>query len=345
MARGHICAPIVSAVPGSACVFDERREHFKVPGKSGDLNVNTTILKFSIAVLLDGLAAPRLVSRPSLFWSQDHALIIKIIIPALTFAASSCAANATMISLEAATRAGACGGSISCFVSKDSGLSTANVTESVSSTLADGSFADANATADFGVLHVYSDAFRVTGSDAQSSASAWAVDVVPTTGGMYTASYVITGSHADVENAFGNSSGVLFNWDTTDAVTGAPLNRGQWDSTDAVPATTIVETFSVPLGHAITTRFLFETFTYSSFGVLDVADYSHTAKIYLTSVTPGPDVIGLSGHDYAPPSGVPEPSTWAMMLVGFGGLGVVAYRRAKTDRIRRSISAGWRRPA
>jgi choice-of-anchor A domain-containing protein len=28
-------------------------------------------------------------------------------------------------------------------------------------------------------------------------------------------------------------------------------------------------------------------------------------------------------------SGVPEPSTWAMMLVGFGGLGLAGYRRAK----------------
>jgi PEP-CTERM motif-containing protein len=28
-------------------------------------------------------------------------------------------------------------------------------------------------------------------------------------------------------------------------------------------------------------------------------------------------------------NGVPEPSTWAMMLIGFGGLGFVAYRRQK----------------
>jgi hypothetical protein len=27
---------------------------------------------------------------------------------------------------------------------------------------------------------------------------------------------------------------------------------------------------------------------------------------------------------------VPEPSTWAMLLIGFAGLGVAAYRRAKT---------------
>jgi PEP-CTERM motif len=37
-------------------------------------------------------------------------------------------------------------------------------------------------------------------------------------------------------------------------------------------------------------------------------------------------------------SGVPEPSTWAMMLIGFAGLGLMAYRRQKkTDGLRE----GW----
>jgi hypothetical protein len=31
-------------------------------------------------------------------------------------------------------------------------------------------------------------------------------------------------------------------------------------------------------------------------------------------------------------SGVPEPSTWAMMMLGFAGLGYVAYRRAREPR-------------
>jgi hypothetical protein len=29
--------------------------------------------------------------------------------------------------------------------------------------------------------------------------------------------------------------------------------------------------------------------------------------------------------------GVPEPSTWAMMLIGFAGLGFKAYRRTKRN--------------
>jgi hypothetical protein len=31
------------------------------------------------------------------------------------------------------------------------------------------------------------------------------------------------------------------------------------------------------------------------------------------------------------PAAVPEPSTWAMMLLGFVGLGYVGYRQAKTS--------------
>jgi hypothetical protein len=33
-----------------------------------------------------------------------------------------------------------------------------------------------------------------------------------------------------------------------------------------------------------------------------------------------------------PPTGVPEPSTWAMMLVGFAGLGFAAFRTRKSER-------------
>jgi PEP-CTERM motif len=45
---------------------------------------------------------------------------------------------------------------------------------------------------------------------------------------------------------------------------------------------------------------------------------------------------------------VPEPSTWAMMILGFAGLGFMAYRRknnqtkmAKTRRSPRSVRVGW----
>jgi hypothetical protein len=37
-------------------------------------------------------------------------------------------------------------------------------------------------------------------------------------------------------------------------------------------------------------------------------------------------VVGF-GHVIAPPPIVPEPSTWAMMLLGFAGLGFLGYRQ------------------
>jgi len=34
-----------------------------------------------------------------------------------------------------------------------------------------------------------------------------------------------------------------------------------------------------------------------------------------------------------PAPSVPEPSTWAMMLLGFAGVGYAAYRRTKRDSV------------
>src|ERR1700733_2064888 len=40
-----------------------------------------------------------------------------------------------------------------------------------------------------------------------------------------------------------------------------------------------------------------------------------------------------NGTPASPPMGTPEPATWAMMLLGFAGMGFVGYRRAASDRI------------
>ena len=54
--------------------------------------------------------------------------------------------------------------------------------------------------------------------------------------------------------------------------------------------------------------------------------------IYIDPVFGG-DLSSLSVSDGVgnSPSAVPEPSTWAMMLLGFAGVGFMAYRRSRKD--------------
>ena len=51
--------------------------------------------------------------------------------------------------------------------------------------------------------------------------------------------------------------------------------------------------------------------------------------IFITGYSP---VLGGDGYFTVTFGAVPEPSTWAMMLVGFGGLGFAAYRRGRAAR-------------
>ena len=44
------------------------------------------------------------------------------------------------------------------------------------------------------------------------------------------------------------------------------------------------------------------------------------------------DGAGGFGFDFAIGGAVPEPSTWAMMLIGFGALGYAGYRRRREPR-------------
>jgi hypothetical protein len=45
------------------------------------------------------------------------------------------------------------------------------------------------------------------------------------------------------------------------------------------------------------------------------------------------DRFGFTYNLADPPLSVPEPSTWAIMLLGFAGLGYAAYRRTKRDSV------------
>jgi hypothetical protein len=52
------------------------------------------------------------------------------------------------------------------------------------------------------------------------------------------------------------------------------------------------------------------------------------------------DGSGGFGFDLAIGGAVPEPSTWAMMLVGFAGLGFAGHRSTRRARRRRAVSCG-----
>ena len=41
---------------------------------------------------------------------------------------------------------------------------------------------------------------------------------------------------------------------------------------------------------------------------------------------------GISSLTFTATTGVPEPSTWALMVLGFAGLGFAGYRRANKSR-------------
>jgi hypothetical protein len=64
---------------------------------------------------------------------------------------------------------------------------------------------------------------------------------------------------------------------------------------------------------------------------LDLAYAVENATDYSLGLYPGTVGQGFAGSGQGFVLGVPEPSTWAMMLVGFAGLGFAGYRKAKVS--------------
>jgi PEP-CTERM motif len=66
----------------------------------------------------------------------------------------------------------------------------------------------------------------------------------------------------------------------------------------------------------------------SSNGLFEFSFAAPVSSVTFTSYQNALEVAGVSVS-----SAVPEPSTWAMMLLGFAGLGYAAYRKTKTERM------------
>jgi hypothetical protein len=78
--------------------------------------------------------------------------------------------------------------------------------------------------------------------------------------------------------------------------------------------------------------------TGTSYGTFHLSETSTTTQLIfsLNSMAVGDisaaaqngGIFAIAGH-VGPPPAVPEPSTWAMMLLGFVGLGYAGYRRTR----------------
>lgn len=54
----------------------------------------------------------------------------------------------------------------------------------------------------------------------------------------------------------------------------------------------------------------------------------NTAHTYLDVSSPDVTVTALSGHDYTAPAAIPEPASWALLVIGFGIAGAALRRRS-----------------
>ena len=95
----------------------------------------------------------------------------------------------------------------------------------------------------------------------------------------------------------------------------------------AVTAFGIFSNTNLPIGATLVTSSgtaatTFTTYDTSTFGFL-----GFTSPTPFTSATFTSSIFNIPEIEYGSVSAVPEPSTWAMLILGFAGVGFMAYRR------------------
>ena len=212
------------------------------------------------------------------------------------------------------------------------------------SSTTDGSYANATASAAFGLLKVYADGQvqvpPTSTVNSQATGHAEFTDTIP--GDLispYTLgfSFVATGSHSLVDDLVSVGALASLNYVFKDATTNFDLTFGNWSSTDAQQTTTITGSVLVPQGDVVELRTIFDasTYTYNTVpnpsgpGYVSPAvfsDYSHSLVVTLTSSS-GQDIIGTSGHDYSSAaSALPEPASLGLYALGLAAIGVLRRR-------------------
>ncbi len=248
--------------------------------------------------------------------------------------------------LSAVAGAGACGGSVGCVTEDNKPLQVVpfngSLSSKISSSLSDGSYANANADISFGHAHVYADAHRTFNAsldslsgiivgDAQSQGSVEQIDYIDTSNllnSIYKFQYDVHGSHTLTDNTYPNniSAYSYLYYSITDLATDTYLDYGNWSSSDASPNVNIIKNVLVPNGDTIAVRVEFEANAYvmsnnAASYLTAVSDYSHTLDVYIDPVTPGANTTGISGHDYASPIPVaPSICLFGSALLGYLGL-------------------------
>ena len=108
---------------------------------------------------------------------------------------------------------------------------------------------------------------------------------------------------------------------------------------DTVNATATTALFTVGVGVLVPININLRVDGVATLGATGTADFLNSLDFPLTHIFNLPDGFTVNDPDmfilnnnFVPPAGaVPEPSTWAMMLLGFAGIGFMAYRRKRND--------------
>jgi hypothetical protein len=188
------------------------------------------------------------------------------------------------------------------------------------------------ATGSFGAAHIFASSFDSVSYPSNANAVGQIGFVDGFTVGSTNLNVQFVSSVSGTFLGFGTAGYVHFNLNTTNlsvlydkqlfVYDGSPVQSATYDVTLLAGQTYLFD-WSME-ADAISAKTQYGYFPSA------LTDLSHTGTLHIDVLTPGGHLNFLSGHDYSSSPGVsavPETSTWAMMILGFAGVGFMAYRR------------------